>query len=357
MKRLLIVTDAWTPQTNGVVTTLTAVIPHLPALGFEVEVLHPGRFATVPLPSYPEIRVVRELWKVARFIRGAAPDTVHIATEGPLGLAARHWLCRRGMRFTTSLHTKFPEYVRDRVGLPLAVGYGFLRWFHRPSAAVLCTTDSHRSELEGWGLRHLVVWGRGVDTVHFRPATRAPRLRPQLLYVGRVAVEKNVEAFLTLPLDADKVVVGDGPARALLERRHPEACWLGFRHGDALAAAYADADVLVFPSRTDTFGLVMLEAMACGTPVAAFPVTGPRDVVVPGVTGALDVDLPVAVQRALVIDRQRCRDHALTQDWRQVAERLAVVLCPIEQPAAEGLAAGSRGHADVHRLPGPGALT
>jgi glycosyltransferase involved in cell wall biosynthesis len=339
MKRLLIVTDAWTPQTNGVVTTLKAVVRHLPDLGFDVQVLHPGLFATVPLPSYREIRVARDPWRVARMIAGCLPDTVHIATEGPLGLAARRYLVRHGLPFTTSLHTKFPEYVHERTALPLTVGYRYLRWFHRPATSVLCTTESHRRELARWGMDNLVVWGRGVDTDHFRPRPREARPRPRLLYVGRVAVEKNVQAFLDLDIDADKVVVGDGPARQELERRHPEASWLGFRHGGELAAEYAAADAFVFPSRTDTFGLVMLEAMACGTPVAGYPVTGPKDVVCEGVTGCLDDDLAAAVRRALAVDRRGCRDHALAFGWRGVAERMAATLHPVLQPEAAGLAA------------------
>ncbi len=328
MSRLLIVSDAWEPQTNGVVTTLKSVIGHLPELGFEVQVLHPGLFATVPLPSYPEIRVARDPWRLAAMVESFRPDTVHLATEGPLGLSARRYLTRRGIPFTTSLHTKFPEYVHERVSLPLSVGYRYLRWFHRPASSVLCTTESHRGELARWGIGNLVVWGRGVDTGRFRPAPRRPRTRPRLLYVGRVAVEKNIEAFLQLNLDADKRIVGDGPARADLQRRFPGAEWLGFRHGEELVAEYADADVFVFPSRTDTFGLVMLEAMACGTPVAGYPVTGPRDVVVPGVTGCLDDDLQAAVERALSVDRAGCRADALTRDWRQVAQRLAGQLAP-----------------------------
>ncbi len=334
MKRLVIVTDAWHPQTNGVVTTLTSVIEHLPALGYEARVIHPGLFATVPLPSYPEIRVARDPWRLAGMIDAAAPDAVHLATEGPLGLAARRHLLRRGRPFTTSLHTKFPEYVHERVALPLAVGYRFLRWFHQPALRVLCTTESHRQELTRWGMGNLVVWGRGVDTGRFRPAPLEPRQRPRLLYVGRVAVEKNVEAFLELDVAAEKRVVGDGPARAELSRRYPDVRWLGYRHGDALVAEYAQADALVFPSKTDTFGLVMLEAMACGTPVAGYPVTGPRDVVADGVNGCLDTDLGAAVRRALTLDRGRCRDHALTLGWPRVAERLVAALHP--QAAAAG---------------------
>jgi glycosyltransferase involved in cell wall biosynthesis len=224
--------------------------------------------------------------------------------------------------------------VNERVALPLSVGYRYLRWFHRSSSAVLCTTESHRQELLGWGLGNLVVWGRGVDTARFRPGPRAPRRRPQVLYVGRVAVEKNVEAFLNLPVDADKLVVGDGPARGDLQRRYPDARWLGFQRGSELVSRYGDADVLVFPSRTDTFGLVMLEAMACGTPVAAYPVTGPRDVVSHGVTGCLDSDLGRAVTGCLTLDRAGCRAHALRLDWRQVTERLVTALHPVDRHSA-----------------------
>jgi glycosyltransferase involved in cell wall biosynthesis len=332
MRRLLIVTDAWEPQTNGVVTTLKAVIAHLPALGYEVQVIHPGLFRTRPLPGYREIGVACDPWRLAGMIDKSRVDTVHIATEGPLGLAARLLMTRRGTPFTTSLHTKFPEYANERIGAPLALGYAYLRWFHRPATAVLCTTDSHRAELARWGIGNLVVWGRGVDTARYRPLPRTPRSRARLLYVGRVSVEKNIEAFLDLDIDADKVVVGDGPARAALQRRYPQARWCGYRFGEALVAEYADADVLVFPSRTDTFGLVMLEAMACGTPVAAFPVTGPRDVVEPGLTGCLDADLGQAVRRAMTIDRAACRAAAVRFDWRRIAERMAAS-CAAQPPA------------------------
>ncbi|MGA0838500.1 MAG: glycosyltransferase family 4 protein [Pseudomonadales bacterium] len=331
MSHLLLITDAWSPQTNGVVTTLQSVIAELPQLGITVEVIHPALFRTVPLPGYPEIRVVRDPWKIAERILMARPDTIHIATEGPLGLAARHFLTRRRLSFTTSLHTKFPEYVHARTGLPLSWGYAALRWFHRPASAVFCTTASHVAELDAWGLARLLVWGRGVDTQSFVPAQETnSRSRPRLLYVGRVAVEKNLEDFLRLDLVADKVVVGDGPARASLQAAYPQAQWLGYRRGEALAAEYAAADAFVFPSRTDTFGLVMLEAMACGTPVAAFPVTGPRDVVVEGINGALDDDLRAAVVRALRVDRGRCRAFAQRHSWRAVAERFAQNLVSVD---------------------------
>lgn len=319
---LVLVTDAWHPQTNGVVTTLSAVCEELAHLGTQVTVIHPGSFSTWPLPSYPEIRIARNPWRLWAMVRDLAPDAVHVATEGPLGIAARIWLRRHRLPFTTSVHTKFPEYIEDRIGLPPRFVYPLMRWFHNGAEASLCTTPSHERELESWGLKKLVVWGRGVDTERFRPAPQSPRTTPKLLYVGRVAVEKSVEDFLALPVTGEKIVVGDGPARPSLEARFPDARWLGFRKGQALVDLYADADVFVFPSRTDTFGLVMLEAMACGTPVAAYPVTGPIDVVEEGVTGALDEDLAAATRRALELPRSQVRDAATGFSWRQIAQRL-----------------------------------
>ena len=325
--RILLVTDAWEPQTNGVVTTLGNVVRQLRSLGHGVSIIEPGQFPTVPLPSYAEIAVASTPSRIGDMIDAIEPDAVHVATEGPLGLAARGHLVGAGIPFTTSLHTKFPEYVHARIGLPVSVGYRFLRWFHRPAFRTLVTTRSHQLELEARGFERLVVWGRGVDTSRFRPEReRKARTRPRLLYVGRVAVEKNIEAFLSLRVDADKVVVGDGPHRADYQRRYPEADWRGYRYGRELAASYADADVFVFPSVTDTFGLVMLEAMACGTPVAAYPVTGPKDVVEDGVNGALDDELERAVERALAVSRHSCRDFGLANDWKAIAERLLATL-------------------------------
>ncbi|MCC5870780.1 MAG: glycosyltransferase family 1 protein [Gammaproteobacteria bacterium] len=331
---LLIVTDAWRPQTNGVVTTLEEVIAGVRELGHRVEVLEPGGFRTVGLPGYREIRVAINPFSVGRRIRELAPGAVHIATEGPLGLAARRFLVKRGLPFTTSLHTKFPEYMQARIGLPLRFGYRFLRWFHRPAGSTLVTTARQQEELQAWGLEHLQVWGRGVDTHHFRPR---PRVRgfddPLLLYVGRVAVEKNLQAFLELDVPGQKVVVGDGPQRAALARRFPDVTFIGYCYGDELAEWYAKADVFVFPSRTDTFGLVMLEAMACGTPVAAYPVTGPLDLVTDGLNGALDEDLGCAIERALDCDRAACRQFAEQQGWDSVVQRFVDDLESITWPA------------------------
>lgn len=352
-KRLLLITDAWSPQTNGVVTTLSTVIGHLPAHGVEVSVIHPGLFKTWPLPSYPEIRIARNPGILKELIRDIDPHAIHIATEGPLGMATRRFMVRNGYAFTTSLHTKFPEYVNVRFGLPLKTGYKFMRWFHRPASSTLVTTESHRRELTDWGLRDLVVWSRGVDTDAFSPDPDFKAQQPpRLVYVGRVAVEKNIEAFLELDIDGEKVIIGDGPARAELQAKYPHAHWLGYRKGQPLVDEYARADVFVFPSFTDTFGLVMLEAMACGTPVAAYPVTGPIDVVDNGVNGCLDEDLGVAIAGALQVDRQSCRDFACQNDWRAIAARMADQLVCLDgthlltnknltQDSASGLPASS----------------
>ena len=328
--RVALVTDAWHPQTNGVVTTLSTVVRYIRRLGHDVLVIEPGRFATLPLPSYAEIRVAATPWRVGDLLLQFDPDAVHVATEGPLGVSARAFLARRRIPFTTSLHTKFPEYIYDRTGLSPRVGYRYIRWFHSLATRTLVTTPTHRSELEEWGLVNLVVWGRGVDTERFFPnEVRGPRSRPRLTYVGRVAVEKNIEAFLRLDIDADKIVVGDGPARAELERRYPDAEWLGYRRGESLRHEYAEADVFVFPSKTDTFGLVMLEAMACGTPVAAYPATGPIDVIECGKNGWIDENLATSIERAREIPRESCVEFARQNNWAAVAGRLVENLEPV----------------------------
>lgn len=319
--RILLVSDAWLPQVNGVVTSLQSLIGELRELGHEVKLLSPADFRARPCPTYPEIPLVWDLWRVGPAIRAFRPDCVHLATEGPLGWAARHWLTRRGMAFSTAIHTRFPEYVHTRwPWLPLRWGYALLRTFHRPSRAVLVSTARLREEFRHWRLPRLAIWRKGVDTRLFAPLReRSKPERPVFLYVGRIAPEKNLEAFLALDLPGEKRVVGDGPQRAELEARYPEASFLGYRHGRELAAAYAEASVLVFPSRTDTYGLVMLEALACGTPVAAFPVPGPLDVVEAGVSGVLDEDLGQACLAALALDRTRCAELAGRQSWRASA--------------------------------------
>jgi len=323
--RVLIISDAWHPQVNGVVRTLATVSDELSALGHTVEVIGPERFFTIALPTYSSIRLaIAPGRRLGYMIEAFRPDALHIATEGPLGLAARRWAIRRGHAFTTAFHTRFPEYLHARVRVPLAWSYAWLRWFHNAGTAMMVATASLRGELSDRGFRTVRPWSRGVDLTQFQPGS--PRLetrtRPVFLYVGRVAVEKNVGAFLSLDLPGTKLVVGDGPARGTLTRAHPDAVFLGERHGAELAALYASADVFVFPSLTDTFGLVLLESLASGTPIAAHPVTGPLDVLAgaaPGV-GALDHDLRAAALRALSGDRAACRVHAERFSWRACAE-------------------------------------
>ncbi|RIA36381.1 glycosyltransferase involved in cell wall biosynthesis [Ectopseudomonas oleovorans] len=319
--RILIVSDAWAPQVNGVVTSLAALVGELRGLGHQVKLLSPADFRAVPCPTYPEIPLVWNLWRVGAAIRDFHPDCVHLATEGPLGWAARRWLVKRGMAFSTAIHTRFPEYVSTRwPWIALRFGYAFLRAFHRPSQAVLVTTERLREEFANWDLQRLQLWRKGVDTRLFRPdETRARPVRPVFLCVGRIAPEKNLQAFLDLNLPGDKRVVGDGPQREALQQHYPLVRFLGYRHGQALAEAYQDASVLVFPSRTDTYGLVMLEALACGTPVAAFPVAGPLDVLQQGLTGVMDEDLHAACLAALELDRGRCAELAAAQSWRASA--------------------------------------
>lgn len=335
--RILLATDAWFPQINGVVRTLGRVTEELTALGHELLVVHPGRFRTVACPTYPEIRLaVAPRAGARRLLEDFRPDAVHIATEGPIGWAVRGLCVKRGLPFTTSYHTRFPEYVAARAPVPLALGYAVMRWFHRPSKGIMVATPTLLRELEGRGFRNVVAWSRGVDTELFKPrndpAVDLPR--PVYLYVGRVSVEKNLEAFLGLDLPlGSKLVVGDGPQLAALRQRFPRAHFVGARQGEELARHYASADVFVFPSRTDTYGLVMLEALASGLPVAAFPVPGPLDVIDGHGIGVLDEDLAYAAERALAIPPERCRAHALKFSWRACAEQFLGNLHPVAAAA------------------------
>jgi glycosyltransferase involved in cell wall biosynthesis len=329
--KIAIVTDAWRPQTNGVVKTLSTTADGLHALGHDVRIVEPNQFKTFPCPTYPEIRLA---WlpyrRVSQLLEEFGPDAIHIATEGTLGAAARKWCLRRRFPFTTSYHTQFPEYVRARVPIPLALSYAHLRRFHSAAARTMVATPAMQRLLESRGFRNIARWTRGVDVSLFRPRTKSylDFPRPIAMYVGRVAVEKNIEAFLELQLPGTKVVVGDGPARAELEAKYPSAKFVGFKFGEELAAHVAAADVFVFPSRTDTFGLVMLEAMACGVPVAAYPVTGPIDVVTPGVTGALSEDLRMAALAALKLDPNQCRAYALANTWESATRQFLSHLAP-----------------------------
>jgi len=335
--RLLIVTDAWSPQVNGVVVTLMNTIEQLQRLGHVVDLITPQEFRTVPTPSYPEIRLAllpgRE---VARRIEALRPDAIHIATEGPLGLAARRHCVRSQRQFTTAYHTQFPEYVHARCRLPLAITYAWLRHFHAPSSAVMCGTPALLSRLRSRGFDNLVHWSRGVDSSLFSPAPREPRTaeRPIFLYVGRVAVEKNLEAFCSLDVPGTKWLVGDGPARASLQTRYPDVRFFGTHHGRELAAFYQQADVFVFPSRTDTFGLVLVESLACGTPVAAYPVTGPLDVVTDRSAGVLSENLREAAIAALDCDRDRVRDFSLRFSWEAATRQFAEHMSPRPRASA-----------------------
>ena len=334
----MIVSDAWYPQVNGVVRTLGTLAEILRARGYVVEVIGPERFATVPMPGYASIRLaVLPGRRLAQLVRAFAPDALHVATEGPLGIAARHIALARGWRFTTSFHTRFAEYLHARTRTPVALSYAWLRRFHGAASGTMVATASLREDLAARGFRNLRPWTRGVDLACFQaePKETWPYPRPVFLNVGRVAVEKNLPAFLALDLPGSKVVVGDGPQRASLERRFPGAHFVGERHGESLARAFAGADAFVFPSRTDTFGLVLLESLACGTPVAAYPVTGPKDVLAGGIVGALDQDLGTAALRALRMDRAACRAHAERFSWAACADAFVVHLVPVEARLSE----------------------
>jgi len=342
---IAIVTDAWEPQVNGVVRTLSTVRAVLETQGHQVSVISPDQYHSLPCPSYPEIRLALAGKKrVATRLDELAPDAVHVATEGPLGLAARNYCVARGIEFTTAYHTHFPEYLSKRTHLPSGAFWPYIRWFHRPASAIMVATESVREELRAHGLTQLRHWSRGVDLDQFSPDVVPPDLywnlpRPIQLYAGRVAVEKNIEAFLQSSHPGSKVVVGDGPALGHLRREFPEVHFLGRQSGRALAACYAGADVFVFPSRTDTFGLVMIEALACGTPVAAYPVAGPRDILTAR-TGAMDEDLALAIRRALRLERDDCLALGRSYTWEASAGQfLSALACledhdPSEMPRA-----------------------
>ncbi len=321
--RLVLVTDAWHPQVNGVVNCLDQVSRILRSWGDQVTILAPDRFRTVPCPTYPEIRLsLARPGEVGRILAESGAEFLHIATEGPLGHLARRYALSRRRGFTTSYHTKFPEYVAARIPVPVSWGYAYMRRFHNAGLACLVSTPSVQAELAARGLRNLMRWSRGVDSELFRPRPGADLglPRPVFLYVGRVAVEKNLEAFLSLDLPGSKVVVGDGPARAALARAYPDAHFLGVLRGEPLASAYSAADVFVFPSLTDVFGNVILEALASGVPVAAFPVSGPKDIVTDPTLGVLDHDLRRAALAALDLPRGTTAPFARRFTWEECAK-------------------------------------
>ncbi|MGD8999767.1 MAG: glycosyltransferase family 1 protein [Granulosicoccaceae bacterium] len=317
--KIAIATDAWAPQTNGVVTTLNKTAAILEKEGHEIEFITPQGFKTIPMPGYPSIRLaLRPYNKIAERLDDCCPDAIHIATEGPIGAATRKYCLKYRLPFTTSYHTQFPEYIRLRVPIPLWLTYSFLRRFHSKAQRTMVPSQSMQQRLSDRGFRNVVVWGRGVDADLFKPTDKGllKDERPVFMYVGRVAIEKNIEAFLQLDLPGAKYVVGDGPDMQVLQQKYPDAVYTGFLYGHELANHLAAADVFVFPSLTDTFGVVMLEAMACGTPVAAFPVTGPTDVVIDGVTGCLNSDLREAALEATKLDPANARAYALAHSWQ-----------------------------------------
>jgi glycosyltransferase involved in cell wall biosynthesis len=337
--KIVLITDAWFPQTNGVVKTLSTTAEKLRTLGHVVNVVDPTQFHTFACPTYPEIRLA---WlpyrRLNRLLNAWAPDAIHIATEGPLGAAGRKWCIRHRFAFTTSYHTQFPEYVRARAPVPLSVSYAHLRRFHSAAERTMVATPSLQAQLEARGFRNIVRWTRGVEVELFKPGDRnfLQLARPIAVYVGRVAVEKNVEAFLKLDWPGTKLIVGDGPARPSLQAKYPEAEFVGYKFGTELANHIGAADVFVFPSRTDTFGLVLLEAMACGVPVAAYPVTGPIDVVQPGVTGELREDLREAAIAALQLKPDNCRAYTLSHTWDAATHQFLMNLAPQQQRAVSG---------------------
>jgi glycosyltransferase involved in cell wall biosynthesis len=315
---IVIVSDAWFPQVNGVVNTLNRTRQELERLGHTVHVIGPDRFRTVACPTYPEIRLSLFPGKKLRtLLAELKPDAVHIATEGPLGLAARSWCLKNEFPFTTSFHTQFPEYVWLRTRIPLALTYRMMRWFHGKAATVMVATPTLHARLTGWGFSNLGYWSRGVNTDLFRPRAKSylDLPRPLFLYMGRVAIEKNIEAFLKLDLPGSKVVVGGGPDLERLKKKYPSVHFTGYKRDDELARHVAAADVFVFPSLTDTFGLVVIEALASGVPVAAFPVQGPIDIIENGVTGYVDENLRTAALNALKVDSLRCREEAMKYTW------------------------------------------
>ncbi|MEM6580558.1 MAG: glycosyltransferase family 1 protein [Pseudomonadota bacterium] len=334
--KIAVITDAWHPQVNGVVRALSYLEREVEALGHEVRFFTPQDRRSLPCPSYPEIRLsVLPGFRLRRELRAYSPDAIHIVTEGPLGIAARAFCKRRGVPFTTSFHTRFPEYVHMRYPLiPLSWGYAFVRWFHGAARRTLVTTDSLRRELQGHGFDRLGLWSRGVDTELFRPRDELTRSEhgPVFVYMGRVAVEKNIEQFLALDLPGPRWVIGDGPILQDLKQRYPEVRFFGTLQGEALSRQLAQADVFVFPSRTDTLGLVVMEALACGLPVAAFPVQGPRNLIESGVNGVLDEDLRAAALACLQLNPTAARASALRFSWRHSMQEFLGQLAPIQQP-------------------------
>lgn len=332
--RIALISDAWHPQINGLVTTITNTCRVLERLGHRVEVIAPERFRTWPCPGYPHIQLAFLCGpKLRPILKAFKPEAIHLMTEGPVGFAARRYCEQKGLDYTTCFHSYSPEYLNLRVGMPLVWSWGYLRWFHRTSRQIMVATESVEQELADKGFRRLVRWSRGVDTERFRPREKGfiRDERPVFMFTGRVAIEKNVEGFLSLDLPGSKYVVGDGPQRRELQIRYPRTRFVGYKSGEELARYMAAADVFVFPSRTDTFGLVVLEALACGVPVACYPVRGPKDVIQDERVGVLDDDLGRAALVALSLNSQRCRDYALQYSWENASRQFLRNLTPVRR--------------------------
>lgn len=329
--KILLISDAWKPQINGVVRTLEKTVDGLNKLGHQAIVIGPDRFPTIPCPSYPSIRLaVCCSAKLTKILHDFVPDRIHIATEGPLGLAARRYCLKNRLHFSTSLHTLFPEYVNLRWKIPESWGYRYLRWFHGPAVATMVAAPSMENMLTDKGFKHLERWSRGVDTQLFKPGRKdfLSDRRPIFLYVGRVAVEKNLDSFLSQDLPGSKYVVGDGPALNKFKQQYPDTHFVGFKHGEPLAAHIRSADVVVFPSLTDTFGLTILESLACGVPVAAFPVQGPKDILTQTSIGCLDWNIRQAALNALNGNSAHCRKVALQYSWDASTQQFLNNLTP-----------------------------
>jgi len=334
---ICIVTDAWSPQINGVVTTLLNLKNQLEKDGQEVFIIEPSMFKTFTMPGYKEIKISYELRQVRKLLKFYNPKHIHIATEGPLGLAARMYCTRNKLQFTTSFHTKFAEFIKARVPIfPLWLGYAYLKWFHSGASKVLVTTNCMKEELEARGFKNMVVWTRGVDRTIFKPRLTKNKKELTLLYVGRVSHEKNIKEFCRInPYDfgynnVHVVVVGDGPARKELEGHWPHVEFVGTKTGEELAQFYRDSDIFVFPSLSDTFGVVLIESLACGTPIATYPVTGPKSIVREGINGSMDENLIVAVINCLKMDRKKVYESSKDYTWERCKEIFLENLIPIE---------------------------
>lgn len=327
--KIAIITDAWEPQTNGVVTTLKATTQQLKKLGHNVTIFSHIGHKTVPCPGYSSIRLALfPSKKLTRDLATIAPDAIHIATEGPLGIAARCWCLKNNVTFTSSYHTQFPEYLKLRLGIPIRWTYAWFRRFHSKAAYTLVPTESQKIRLKSHGFRHVKVWGRGVDTDIFNPSNPQQFVYPKpiMVYMGRISVEKNIEAFLSIDNPGTKLIIGDGPDLESLKKKFTKAIFIGNKFGSELASWLAGGDVFVFPSKTDTFGLVNLEAMACGLPVAAYPVTGPKDIIKEGITGSMNENLKTAIDKALTVNPQNCIDYALETNWSKASTVFASYL-------------------------------